>query len=83
MNRRVKVAEGAGVVVHYVRPNGASALAGLDVDDWIQEIDDAPLKSYADSVARLSAIEKDPQRREFVLPGQPRGETAILRVKLK
>ncbi len=83
VSRRVKVAEGAGVVVHYVRPNGPSALAGLDVDDWIQEVDGVPLKNYADSVARLSAIEKDPQRREFVLLVSRGGETAILRVKLK
>ncbi len=81
--RRVKVAEAAGVIVHYVRPNGPTALAGLQTDDWIQEIDGAPAKNYTDALARLFAIANDPQRREFVLLVSRGGDTAILRVKLK
>ena len=83
VSRRVKVADAAGVIVHYVRPNGPPALAGLQVDDWIREIDGVALKDYADSLAKLTAIEADPQRREFVLLVSRGGETAILRVKLK
>ncbi len=83
VTRRVRSADAAGVVVHYVRPNGPTALAGLQVDDWIQEIDGTPLKGYADSIARLAAIESDLQRQEFVLLVSRGGETAILRVKLK
>ena len=83
VSRRVKVGDAAGVVVHYVRPNGPTALAGLETEDWIQEIDGVALKDYADSLAKLSAIESDQQRREFVLLVSRGGETAILRVKLK
>lgn len=83
VSRRVRVADSAGVVVHYVRPNGPAALAGLETDDWIQEVDGVTLRNYADSLARLSAIEQDPLRREFVLLVSRGGETAILRVKLK
>jgi serine protease Do len=83
VSRRVKVGDAAGVIVHYVRPNGPTALAGLETEDWIQEVDGVPLKDYADSLAKLSAIEGDAQRREFVLLVSRGGETAILRVKLK
>jgi serine protease Do len=81
--RRVKVADAAGVIVHYVRPNGPAALAGLQTDDWIQEIDGAPARNYTDALAKLFAIANDPQRREFVLLVSRGGDTAILRVKLK
>jgi len=83
VGRRVRVADAAGVVVHYVRPNSPTALAGLETEDWIKEIDGVPVKNYADALAKLSAIEKDPKRQEFILLVSRGGDTAILRVKLK
>jgi serine protease Do len=53
------------------------------LDDWIQEIDGMPVKTFADATAALAAIEADPARREFILLVSRGGDTAILRVKLK
>lgn len=83
VERRVKVAEGGGAVVHYVKPSSPAAVAGLRVDDWIREIDGAETKGFADAVERLLGIEKDQARPEFVMLVSRGGETAVLRVKLK
>jgi len=83
VERRVPSANQTGVVVHYLKPNGPVSLAGLELDDWIQEIDGMPVKTFADATAALAAIEADPARREFILLVSRGGDTAILRVKLK
>ena len=83
VERRVKVAEGGGAVVHYVKPSSPAAIAGLRVDDWIREIDGTETKGFADAVERLVGIEKDQARPEFVMLVSRGGETAVLRVKLK
>lgn len=83
VERRVKVAEGGGAVVHYVKPSSPAAVAGLRVDDWIREIDGAETKTFADAMARLLGIEQDKARPEFVMLVSRGGETAVLRVKLK
>ncbi|HEX3730996.1 MAG TPA: PDZ domain-containing protein [Opitutaceae bacterium] len=81
--RRIKVGEGGGAIVRYVKPNGPAALSNLQNDDWIQEVDGAPVRTYAEAVARLGAIEKDPLRSEFVLLVRRGSDTTILRVKLR
>ncbi|GAB1487755.1 hypothetical protein MASR2M8_01960 [Opitutaceae bacterium] len=83
VNRRVKVADHAGVVAHFVKPSTALTTAGLRVDDWIKEIDGQEIKTFADAVEKLEAIEKDTTRTEYVLLASRGGETAVLRVKLK
>jgi serine protease Do len=81
--RRIKVAEGAGVVAHFVKPNSPASTAGLRTDDWIKEIDGTETKTFDDAAAKLAAIEVDGLRSEFVLLVSRGGETAVLRVKLK
>jgi serine protease Do len=83
ISRRVKVANQAGVMVDFVRPNGPSAVGELAVDDWIREIDGRPVKTYEDAIEALTAIETDPSRVEFVLLTSRGSDTAVRRVKLK
>ena len=82
MNRSSPDDQG-GVVVHFLKPNGLSATAGLQLGDWIREIDGVPIKDYAEAVEKLSGIEKDKSRGEFVLLASRGGETQVLRIKLK
>ena len=72
----------AGVMVHFVKPGSAVATAGLQTDDWVREIDGAEIKTYAQALEKLSAIETDRSRSEFVLLVSRGGETQVLRVKL-
>jgi serine protease Do len=81
--RRVKVAEGSGVIAHFVKPNGPASIAGLRTDDWIKEIDGVETKSFEAATEKLAATEADNLRSEFVLLVSRGGETAVLRVKLK
>jgi serine protease Do len=81
--RRVKTSEGTGVVVSYVKTNNPAATSGLEADDWIKEIDGTAIRSYADAVAKLAAIDADPTRTEFVLLVSRGADTTVLRVKLR
>ena len=81
--RRVKHAAQKGVVAHFVKNSGPAGTAGLRADDWIQEVDGVEVKTYVDAFAKLTAIEADSTRSEFVLLTSRNGETAVLRVKLK
>ena len=81
--RRLNVNKSAGVVVHYVKPNSPAAIAGLQPDDWVKEIDGTATHTFAEAVAKLSAIENDIFRSEFVLLVSHGSDTAVLRVKLK
>lgn len=71
-----------GIMVHFVKPGSAVATAGLRPDDWVREIDGAEIKTYAQAVTKLTAIEGDKNRAEFVLLVSRSGETQVLRVKL-
>jgi serine protease Do len=81
--RRVKLADQRGVIVDFVKPNSPAAMSGLESDDWIREIDGKEIKTYADAVAVLAAIEADKTRPDFVLLTSRGGETAVRRVKLQ
>ena len=81
--RRVKVAEGSGVVAHFVKGNSPAFIAGLRTDDWIKEIDGSEVTTFTSATEKLAAIEADALRSEFVLLVGRGGETAVLRVKLK
>lgn len=81
--RRIKTAEDAGVVVSYLKPNGPAAIAGVGLEDWIKEIDGVAIKSFPEAVAKLSDIEADSSRGEFVLLVSHGSDTSILRMKLK
>jgi serine protease Do len=83
IERRVKTAEPRGVVAHFVKPSSPVAIAGLRQEDWVKEIDGVEAKTFADVTTKLSEIEKDQSRAEFVLLVSRGGETAVLRVKLK
>jgi serine protease Do len=81
--RRVKLADQAGVIVDFVKPNSPAAVGDLAGDDWIREIDGREIKTYAEAVDALTAIDGDPNRAEFVLLTSRGTETAVRRVKLK
>ncbi len=81
--RRVKLAGHKGVVAHFVKNSSPAGTAGLRVDDWILEVDGTEVKTYAQAIEKLAAIEADANRSEFVLLISRNGETAVLRVKLK
>ncbi len=72
----------AGVTVHFVKAGSAVATAGLRPEDWVREIDGVEVKSYAQALEKLAAIEGDRNRAEFVLLVSRGGETQVLRVKL-
>jgi serine protease Do len=71
-----------GISVNFVKPGSAVATAGLRPDDWVREIDGTEITSYAQALEKLSAIEADQNRAEFVLLVSRGGETQVLRVKL-
>ena len=83
ISRRVKMADQAGVIVDFVKPNSAAAVGELAADDWIREIDGREIKTYAEAIDALAAIEADPARAEFVVLTNRGSETAVRRVKLK
>jgi serine protease Do len=83
IQRRVRVADTSGVIVHFVKASSPVAIAGLRQDDWIREIDGVETKTFADAVTKLAEIAKDDARPEFVMLVSRNGETAVLRVKLK
>ncbi|MDI1251224.1 MAG: PDZ domain-containing protein [Lacunisphaera sp.] len=79
---RAKPGELAGVMVQFVKPGSPVAAAGLRTDDWVREIDGEEIKTYAQALSKLRAIEADVKRSEFVLLVSRGGETAVLRIKL-
>ncbi|MSU66907.1 MAG: PDZ domain-containing protein [Opitutus sp.] len=83
IERRVKATASPGAIVHFVKPSSPVAVAGLRQEDWIREIDGVEVKTFAEAVAKLAAIERDEARAEFVLLAARGSDTAVLRVKLK
>jgi serine protease Do len=83
VERHARTAGTTGAIAHFVKASSPAAIAGLRQEDWIKEIDGVEIKTFADITARLSEIERDQSRGEFVLLVSRGGETAVLRVKLK
>lgn len=79
---RVKTADQSGVMVQFVKPGGPVATAGLRPDDWVREIDGDEIKTYQQALSKLSGIDAEKVRPEFVLLVSRGGETSVLRVKL-
>ncbi len=81
VNRRSDPQDLRGVIAHFVKPSSPVATAGLQMDDWIQEIDGRPIAVYADAVKVLDEIAAS-ARPEVVMLVSRNGETAVMRVKL-
>ena len=81
--RRAKTGDRAGVVAHFVKANGPASISGLRSDDWIKEIDGTEITTFGAAVEKLTSIEADAARAEFVLLVSRGSDTAVLRVKLK
>ena len=82
INLRVPPADQKGVMVHFVKPGGPVATAGLRPDDWIREIDGTEIKSYPQALEKLHAVEADKSQAEIVLLVSRGTETSVLRIKL-
>jgi len=82
IERRTSVKSITGAIVSYIKSNSAIDGSGLMPDDWIKEIDGNAVDSFAEVVKKLTAIENDLKRKEFVLLVSRGTETAVLRVKL-
>jgi len=81
--RRAKASESTGLISHFVKPGSPAHSAGLLTDDWIREIDGIEVKNLDEAFSRLSLIEKDASRADFVLLVSRGGDTAVIRIKLK
>ncbi len=80
---RIKLSEQQGVVVQFVKPGGPAGTAGLRPDDWVREIEGEEIKTYEQALNKLTQLESEKTRAEFVLLVSRGGETSVLRVKLK
>lgn len=70
-----------GVIAHFVKPSSPVATAGLQFNDWIQEIDGRPIDAFATAQQLLDEIAGS-GRPEVVMLVSRGGETSVLRVKL-
>jgi len=81
--RRELQADIDGAVVSFVKPNSPVQSAELENGDWIKEIDGQSVSGFEDAIAKLTQIEGDDSREEFVLLVERDNETKVLRAKLK
>ncbi len=70
-----------GVIAHFVKPSSPVAVAGVQVDDWIREIDGRAIDTYEAAVETLNDVAGS-GRPEVVLLVSRAGETSVVRVKL-
>lgn len=82
IERRTSVKLISGAIVSYIKSNSAIDGSGLMPDDWIKEIDGSSVDSFTEVVKKLTSIENDLKRKEFVMLVSRGAETAVLRVKL-
>ncbi len=82
IRNRVPHTDAPGVIAQFVKPNSPVHAAGLQLMDWIKEIDGNAVTSYETGLDQLSAIENDDSRKEFVLLIDRNNQTSVLRVKL-
>ncbi|WP_221028860.1 PDZ domain-containing protein [Actomonas aquatica] len=81
VDRRADPTDLHGVIAHFVKPSSPVATAGLQFDDWIQEIDGRPVTTFADATEIIDDVAES-GRPEVVMLVSRNGETAVLRVKL-
>lgn len=80
--RHLAVANHAGVIVTFVKPNSAPSVAGLRVDDWITAIDGVAVETFAGADELLRKLELDEGREEFTLQVTRGTQDTTLKVKL-
>lgn len=80
-DRRSDPTQLSGVVAHFVNSSSAVGTAGLQFDDWIQQIDGTPVTSFEQAAELLERVQAS-GRPEIVLLVKRGGETAVLRVRL-
>ncbi len=83
VRQRIPFANAPGVIAQFVKPNSPVHAAGLQLGDWIKEIDGVAVSSYETAVELLASIENDESRNEFVLLIDRHNQTSVLRVKLR
>ncbi len=71
----------SGVIVHFVKPSSPVGTAGVQVDDWLKEIDGTPVTTYPQALELLEQAEAS-GRPELVLLVSRGGETAVMRAKI-
>jgi serine protease Do len=81
--RRELRADVGGVVADFIKPNSKASSGGVQTGDWIKEIDNTEITSFAQAQQVLSAIESDKDRSEAVFLVERNNETKVLRIKLK
>ncbi len=83
IRQRIPFLDAPGVIAQFVKPNSPVHAAGLQLRDWIKEIDGEAVSNYETAVELLSSIENDESRDEFVLLIDRHNQTSVLRVKLR
>ena len=70
-----------GVITHFVKPSSPGGTAGLQIEDWVKEIDGTPIESYEQALELLETA-RNSGRPELVILVSRGGETSVMRVKL-
>ncbi|MBC2593558.1 PDZ domain-containing protein [Ruficoccus amylovorans] len=81
--RRQLRSDVGGVVADFIKPNSKVSSGGLQVGDWIKEIDGTEINTFAQAREILAAIESDTDKSEAVMLVERNNETKVLRIKLK
>ena len=74
--------DNSGVITRFVKPDSPGSSAGLQMGDWIKEIDGTPTITYDDAIKKLQAIEDDSNINDFVMLISRDNETKVLKIKL-
>lgn len=80
--RRTGTERDQGLIVQFVRPNSPAGAAGLQVGDWIKEVDGAVAAAYEEAVELVSEAE-EAERGEVVFLVSRQNETSVVRVQLR
>jgi len=85
MARRILETGRDGAVVQFVKPNSPASTAlptALDRNDVIKEINSKPVKTYAEAIEILSAVNADKTAKDLVILAEDFRETKVIRIKL-
>ena len=80
-SRRSYTREAEGAVVRFVRENSTAHSAGMQVGDWILEINGDAVPDYTTAQTLLEQVQETPAAEEYVVLVDRAGETQILRIK--